>query len=113
MLRFIASIALALSSLAAQAAVDVNKANQADLEGIKGIGPALSGKILEARKAGEFRNWPDLLDRVVGIGPGNAVRLSEAGLTVSGGGYTATGAKASGAAAKATKPAADRAAKNP
>ena len=31
------------------AGTDVNKANAADLDSIKGIGPALSGKILEER----------------------------------------------------------------
>ena len=36
-----------LFSLSSFAAVDVNKANAADLDGIKGIGPSLSGKIFE------------------------------------------------------------------
>lgn len=32
------------------AAVDVNKATAAELDSIKGIGPAMSGKILDERK---------------------------------------------------------------
>lgn len=85
MIRHLASIvfaALTALSLNAWAAVDVNKASQAELETIKGIGPALSGKILDARKTSTFKDWGDLVERVVGIGPGNAARLSQAGLTV-------------------------------
>ena len=48
--------ALALLSAAAFAAVDVNKASQAELESIKGIGPSMSGKILDARKTGAFKD---------------------------------------------------------
>ena len=36
---------LALISAAAFAAVDVNKANQAELEAVKGIGPSMSTRI--------------------------------------------------------------------
>lgn len=71
----------------ATAAADANRATQAELESIKGIGPGLSGKILKARQTAEFKNWGDLVDRVGGIGPGNAARFSQAGLTVSGAAY--------------------------
>ena len=64
------------------AAVDVNKATAAQLDGVKGIGPALSGKILDERKKGEFKSWDDFISRVSGIGEGNASKLSGAGLTV-------------------------------
>lgn len=84
MFRSILAAALAALALNAFAAVDVNKASQAELQTIKGIGPALSTKILEARKTAAFKNWGDLVDRVSGIGPGNAVRFSQAGLTVGG-----------------------------
>lgn len=92
MLRFITTVIFALASLAAQASVDVNKASQADLETLRGIGPSLSAKILEARKAGEFRHWNDLVDRVQGVGPASAAKLSQAGLTVSGTSYDGTAA---------------------
>jgi competence protein ComEA len=69
------------------AATDANKASQAELESVKGIGPGLAGKILQARNAGSFKDWADLVDRVSGLGPGNAQRFSQAGLTVAGAGY--------------------------
>ena len=64
------------------AAVDVNKASAAQLDGVKGIGPALSGKILDERKKGDFKSWDDFIARVSGIGEGNASKLSGAGMTV-------------------------------
>ena len=88
MLRILITFILAAFAFAAQAAVDVNKASQAELETVKGIGPGLSGKILAARKSGEFKDWADLVDRVGGVGPGNAAKFSQAGLTVAGAGYT-------------------------
>ena len=75
---------LAFSAFSAFAAVDVNQANRADLETVKGIGPGLSGKIVDARKTGSFKDWGDLVERVGGIGPGNAARFSQNGLTVGG-----------------------------
>lgn len=89
MIRFLTALVLAAFAFAAQAAVDVNKASQAELETVKGIGPGLSGKILSARKTGEFKDWTDLVDRVGGIGAGNAAKFSQAGLTVAGSAYTA------------------------
>lgn len=87
MLRFITTVIFALASLAAHASVDANKASQADLETVRGVGPSLSAKIIEARKSGEFRHWNDLVDRVQGVGPASAAKLSQAGLTVSGTSY--------------------------
>lgn len=101
--RFITAVAIAFSSLAAQAAVDVNKASRTELEALPGVGPALSGKIAEARKSGEFRDWNDLVDRVKGVGPASATRLSQAGLTVSGVAYTTGGKGSAEAAPKAAR----------
>ena len=84
MIRHLFAAVITAFALNAFAAVDVNRANQADLETVKGIGPGLSGKILEARKAGDFKSWGDLVERVGGVGAGNAARLSQAGLTVAG-----------------------------
>ena len=65
-------------------AADANNASQADLEAIKGIGPAIATKIVDERKNGAFKDWPDLITRVKGIGDKNATKLSSAGLTVNG-----------------------------
>jgi len=94
MFRILCAFILAAFAFAAQAAVDANKASQAELETVKGIGPGLSGKILEARKSGAFKDWTDLVDRVGGIGPGNATRFSQAGLTVAGTAYAGSAAPA-------------------
>ena len=82
--RALAVIGWSLCMSIAHASVDVNRASQAELESVRGIGPQLSTKILQARLHGEFKNWADLAQRVSGIGSSHAARLSQAGLTVSG-----------------------------
>lgn len=77
------AIAIGATS-AALAAVDVNKADQAALDGVKGLGPKTSKAILDARKSGEFKDWADFEQRVKGVGGKNAARLAAAGLTVNG-----------------------------
>ncbi len=67
------------------AQVDVNKADQAALDGVKGIGPAISKTIIDERKkGGDFKDWSDFEKRVKGIGDKNSSKLSQAGLTVNG-----------------------------
>ena len=87
MIRNFIAIVLAAFALNAFAAAEANQATRAELESVKGIGPGLSGKIVEARKAGSFKSWGDLVERVGGIGAGNAAKLSQAGLTVQGNAY--------------------------
>ena len=77
----------AMTVAAAFAAIDVNKATPAELDGIKGIGPSISTKIVDERKKGNFKSWEDFIERVKGIGEGNAAKFSAEGLTVSGAGY--------------------------
>ncbi len=72
------------ASLSFAAQVDVNRATEAELDGINGFGPALSGRILRARQAATFTDWNDLMRRVSGIGPKKAIQLSNQGLTVNG-----------------------------
>jgi competence protein ComEA len=104
--QLLTSLVAAFAITAAHAAVDVNKASQAELETVKGIGPALSTKILDARKSGTFKDWDDFVDRVGGVGPGNAARFSQAGLTVNSAAYSAApGAAAAAADKPARKPA--------
>jgi len=87
------------------AAVDVNKADQAALDGVKGIGPKLSKTILDERKkGGDFKDWADFEKRVKGIGDKNAAKLSENGLTVNGQSLpTSSGASASSSAKSSQK----------
>lgn len=85
--KILLALACALLSAACWAGADVNQASEAELDGILGIGPALSGKILKAREQGPFKDWADLMQRVKGIKPKNAQRLSQAGLSVNGVAY--------------------------
>ena len=103
-IKSILTTVLALASAAAFAAVDVNKANQAELESIKGIGPAMSTKILDARKTGTFKDWADMQSRVKGVRSGNSTKFSADGLTVNGtafAGGASTEARAGARPAKA------------
>lgn len=113
--RFITQAAFVCASLfagLAMAATDANRASLAELESVKGIGPGLATKILKAREAGNFSSWADLVDRVPGVGPGNAMRFSQAGLTVGGAAYAPEPAGAqTKAAAKPKAEKADKATK--
>lgn len=82
------------------AAVDVNKASAAELEGVKGIGPSTSADIVAERQKGAFKNWSDFIERVKGVGQKNAARFSEAGLTVNGAAFSAAADKPAAAARK-------------
>jgi competence protein ComEA len=81
--KFLAAAAM-LYAAASFAAVDVNKASAADLDGIKGIGPSMSTRIIDARKTGTFKDWSDLQTRVKGVGAAKSAKLSTEGLTVNG-----------------------------
>ena len=94
MLKKILALVAMLFAAAAFAAVDVNKATAADLDGIKGIGPGISAKILDERKKGNFKDWNDFIERVKGIGEGNAAKFSAEGMTVGGAAFKATAAPA-------------------
>jgi competence protein ComEA len=87
MLKKILTTTALLFSLSSFAAVDVNKASAAELDGIKGIGPSLSGKILKERNKGNYKDWPDLMHRVSGMGEKSSAKFSAQGLTVNGTGY--------------------------
>lgn len=81
----LAVAALIATTGIAFAQVEINKADQPALDGIRGIGPKMSSAILDERKkGGDFRNWADFEARVKGVGEKNAAKLSDAGLTVNG-----------------------------
>ena len=102
MFKQLMAAVLAMMAAAAFAAVDVNKATAAELDGLKGIGPGISAKILDERKKGNFKDWNDLVDRVKGIGDKNAATFSAEGMTVNGATYK--GAAAAPTAKKEDKP---------
>jgi competence protein ComEA len=119
MLKKILALLAMLYVAASFAAVDVNTAKASDLDGVKGIGPVMSKRILDERKKGKFKDWPDLVTRVKGMGDTSAAKLSAEGLTVDGKEFKAAAAKkedkkdakpaASAKPAAAAKPAASAA----
>ena len=111
MLKKLLAIVALLFAAASFAAVDVNKASSAELDGIKGIGPAISTKILDERKKGNFKDWTDFIERVKGVGDGNGAKFSAEGLTVNGASFKgAAPAAAAAPMVKAAAPAAPMAA---
>lgn len=103
----LAVAALVASTGLAFAQVELNKADVAALDSVKGVGPSMSKAILEERSKGEFKDWADFQKRVKGVGEKKAAKLSEAGLLVNGKAMEATAAKpAEAKAVKAAKPAA-------
>ncbi len=103
LLAVLATLSMAFFSATAIAATDINKASQAQLEEVKGIGPAMSSRILDERKKSEFKNWDDVVERVKGIGPGNAAKFSSNGLTVNGQAYATSPATAAKTKTEKTK----------
>ncbi|KQR74481.1 competence protein ComE [Burkholderia sp. Leaf177] len=96
-------LAFSLSIGAAFAATDVNTADQASLEAIKGLGPVKSKAIIDERTAnGPFKDADDLANRVKGLGTKSVGHLEEAGLTIGGSSAPPTGAKPSKTPATST-----------
>lgn len=82
--KFAAALAAMVFAIASFAAVDANKGTAAELDGLKGIGPAMSKRIIDARTTSQFKDWPDLMSRVKGVKAKTASKLSNQGLTVNG-----------------------------
>ena len=100
--KTIALLALYTSTLCM--ALDVNMASEAELDGIRGIGPATSRRILAERDKGPFQNWPDFMARVKGIQKITATRYSAQGLTVNGESFASPAAAAPPATDTAVTP---------
>ncbi|TFY96985.1 ComEA family DNA-binding protein [Ramlibacter rhizophilus] len=107
MLKNAIALATLLCAATVASALEVNKATPAELDGLNGVGPATSKRILDERNAGPYKNWGDLIDRVRGIGPHLAEKLSGQGVTVNGELYKSTAMTK----AKATEPASKEAKK--
>jgi len=78
------SIAFGLMAPLAWAQVDLNKATEIELDGLKGLGPTITRQVMDERQKAPFRDWPDVMQRVKGIGPKKAASLSEQGIRVQG-----------------------------
>ena len=78
------ALALLTPPAAIAETVDVNRATEAQLDGVLGLGPATTRLILAERDKALFKNWQDLIARVKGLGPKAAVKLSANGLNVDG-----------------------------
>jgi competence protein ComEA len=63
-------------------ALEINHATEAELDGLRGLGPAFTRRILSERDIRPFTNWSDLMRRVSGMGRLTAQKLSAQGLTV-------------------------------
>jgi competence protein ComEA len=74
------------------AQIELNKASEIDLDGLKGVGPSLTRQVLNERQKGAFTNWADVMQRIKGIGTQKAASLSEQGLRVQGQLYTPSAA---------------------
>ena len=65
-------------------ALELNQASEAELDGLRGIGPPFTRRLIAAREQRLFADWQDLRSRVKGMGPRLSLSLSEQGLTVNG-----------------------------
>lgn len=88
LLLLLAALVVAMSTATATATaatVDVNTADKATLETLKGIGPVKSQAIIDERnKHGAFKDADDLARRVPGLGVKSVTKLEANGLTVGG-----------------------------
>ena len=83
-------MAVAMSVCGWQAlALEINQASEAELDGLRGIGPPFTRRLLAAREERLFTDWQDLRSRVKGMGPKLSQSLSDQGLRVNGHSYEA------------------------
>ena len=57
-------------------ALEINLASEAELDSVRGMGPAMSRAILAERQAKPFSGWADLMQRVKGIRSASAERFA-------------------------------------
>ncbi len=84
MSRYLLFAGLTLAFLSPAMALDINQASEAELDGLRGIGPPFTRRLMAARSQQPFKDWSDLMQRVSGMGPRVAKSLSDQGLTVQG-----------------------------
>jgi competence protein ComEA len=86
--KIAAAFAAVLFAVSSWAAVEANKGTAAELDSLKGVGPAMSKRIVDARAQGEFKDWSDFMNRVKGVKDKTAAKLSNEGLTINGQAFT-------------------------
>ncbi len=82
--HWLALVVCACLCTPARAQVDVNSASEADLDSLRGLGPAMTARILAQRAQSPFADWADLMRRVKGLRTTTARHLAEQGLSVNG-----------------------------
>lgn len=87
-LQRMAVVVLASLAFTTAHALEINRATEAQLDGMRGLGPSSTARILQARETGPFLDWRDFMARVKGVKPATAAKLSGQGLTVNGAAYT-------------------------
>ena len=71
------------ASLAANTAIDANRATAEQLQTLRGIGPAMAARIIAERERHPFASLDDLARRVRGVGARRLRQWQEAGLVLS------------------------------
>ena len=64
--------------------LEINQANEAELDSINGMGPVMTRKLLISRNDKPFISWKDFMTRVAGIGKAKAQQFSDQGVLVNG-----------------------------
>ena len=86
MLKVITGFLLALGFIATawSQELDLNKASEMELDGLNGVGPAMTRQVMNERLKSPFKDWADVTARIKGIGPQKANSLSAQGVRVQG-----------------------------
>lgn len=85
--RRVLGLLCALCAVNTAHALELNQASEAELDSLRGMGPALNRVVRQAREQQPFASWADFQARVAGVGAAKARAFSGQGLTVNGRSY--------------------------